>query len=117
MARFKIPAIITAVLVVLLALGFRFEHPASGFKTALGSPASSVVITKKADAYAVGDKVVVNSASKELSPLLGQVTAVTDGEYSVTNGVFLETISGENVKGKMIVVLPFLGYLLGVVGL
>jgi len=117
MARFKIPAIIAAVLVVLLALGFRFEHPESGFKTALGSPASSVVITKKADAYSVGDKVVVNSASKELSPLLGQVTAVTEGEYSITNGVFLETISGENVKGKMIVVLPFLGYLLGVVGL
>jgi hypothetical protein len=117
MARFKVPAVIIAVVIVLLALGFRFEHPASGFKTALGSPSSSVVITKKADAYAIGDKVVVNSASKELSPLLGQVTAVTDGQYSVTNGVFLETISGENVKGKMIVVLPFLGYLLGVFGL
>ena len=60
---------------------------------------------------------VVISASKDLSPLLGQVTAVTDGSYSITNGVFLETISGENIKGKMIVVLPFLGYLLGVVGL
>lgn len=117
MARFKVPAIVVAVLVVALALGFRVEHPAAGFKTVLGSPSSSVVVTKKADAYAVGDKVVVNSASKELSPLLGQVTAVTDGQYSVTNGVFLETISGENVKGKMIVVLPFLGYLLGVIGL
>lgn len=117
MARFKVPAIVVAALVVLLALGFRFEHPASGFKTALGSPSSSLVITKKADAYTVGDKVIVISASKELSPLLGQVTAITDGQYSVTNGVFLETISSENVKGKMIVVLPFLGYILGVVGL
>ena len=117
MARFKVPAIVVAIVVALLALGFRFEHPASGFKTALGSPSSSVVITKKADAYSVGDKVVVKSASKELSPLLGQVTAVTDGSYSITNGVFLETINSENVKGKMIVVLPFLGYLLGVVGL
>jgi hypothetical protein len=117
MARFKVPAIVVGVLVVALALGFRFEHPASGFKTALGSPQSSLVITKKADVYSVGDKVVVNSASKELSPLLGQITAVTDAQYSVTNGVFLETISGENVKGKMVVVLPFLGYLLGVVGL
>ncbi len=116
MARFKVPAIVVAVLVVLLALGFRFEHPASGFKTALGSPSSSVVITKKADAYAVGDKVVVNSESQELSPLLGQVTAVTDGSYSVTNGVILETISGVNVKGTMIMVLPFLASLLGVVG-
>ena len=117
MARFKVPVIAAAVLIVLFALGFRFEHPASGFKTALGSPSSSVVITKKADAYSIGDKVVVISASKDLSPLLGQVTAVTDGSYSITNGVFLETISGENIKGKMIVVLPFLGYLLGVVGL
>ncbi len=117
MARFKVPVIAAAVLIVLFALGFRFEHPASGLKTALGSPTSSLVISKKADSYSVGDKVVVISASKELSPLLGQVTSVTDGSYSVTNGVYLETIAGEKVKGKMIVVLPFLGYLLGVVGL
>jgi LysM repeat protein len=117
MARFKVPAIVVAVLVLALALGFRLEHPASGFKTALGSPSSSVVITKKADTYSVGDKVVVKSASDELSPLLGQVTAITGEQYSVTNGVFLETISSENVKGKMIVVLPFLGYLLEIVGL
>jgi hypothetical protein len=117
MARFKVPVIIVTVIFLLLALGFRIEHPASGFKTALGSPSSSIVITKSSEVYSVGEKVVVNSASKELSPLLGQVTAVTDGQYSVTNGVFLETISSENVKGKMIVVLPFLGYLLGVIGL
>ena len=82
MARFKVPAIVVAVLVLALALGFRLEHPASGFKTALGSPSSSVVITKKADTYSVGDKVVVKSASEELSPLK---TVLTPGKSRKSN--------------------------------
>ena len=117
MSRTKTTLITVLVLVALFALGFRVEHPHSGFKTALGSASSSVVITKKGDLYGVGDKVVAASASKELSPLLGQVTAVTGNGYSITNGVFLETVEGKNINGKMIVVLPFIGYLLNLVGL
>jgi len=117
MTRWKNSLIVVAVLVVLFALGFRVEHPHSGFKTAVGSASSSIVIVKKSDAYGVGDKVVADSASKELSPVLGQVTAVNGSTYSVTNGLFLESVEGPKINGKMIVVLPFIGYLFNVVGL
>ena len=117
MLRSKKTLIALAALVILYLLGFRIEHPHSGFKTALGSASSSIVLTQKSDSYGVGQKVVAASQSKELSPVLGQVTAVNGNSYSVTNGVFLETVEGKNISGKMIVVLPFFGYLLNVVGL
>lgn len=117
MERFKKPLIVVVILVIFYALGFRIEHPRSGFKTAVGSASSSIVLVQKADTYAVGQKVVGSSASKELSPVLGQVTAVNGSTYSVTNGVFLESIEAKDINGKMIVVLPFVGYILNIVGL
>jgi hypothetical protein len=117
MLRSKKTLIVLAALVLLYALGFRLEHPHSGFKSALGSASSSIVLTQKTSNYGIGQKVVAGSQSKELSPILGQVTAVTGTTYSVTNGVFLESIEGKKIAGKMIIVLPFFGYLLNVVGL
>lgn len=117
MARSKTTLIVIGALVVLYFLGFRIEHPHSGFKTAVGSASSSIVLTHKADSYAIGEKVVASSQSKELSPILGQVTAVNGTSYSVTNGTFLESVEGSKINGKMIVVLPFFGYLFNIVGL
>ena len=117
MLRSKKSLIVLAALVLLYLLGLRIEHPQSGFKTALGSASSSIVLTQKTGNYSAGRKVVAASQSKELSPVLGQVTAVNGTSYSVTNGVFLESVEGKNISGKMIVVLPFFGYLLSAVGL
>jgi hypothetical protein len=117
MLRSKKTLIVLASIALLYLLGFRLEHPHSGFKSAVGSASSSIVITQKSDSYSIGQKVVAASQSKELSPVLGQVTAVNGSTYSVTNGVYLETVEGKQIAGKMIVVLPFFGYLLNVVGL
>jgi len=117
MMRWKKPLIVVAILVLFYALGFRLEHPNSGFKTAVGSATSSIALVQKSDTYGVGQKVVAASASSELSPVLGQVTAVNGSSYSITNGVFLETVEGEKIQGKLILVVPFLGYLLDIVGL
>jgi hypothetical protein len=117
MLRSKKTLIVIAALVLLYLLGFRLEHPQSGFKSAVGSASSSIVLTQKTGSYSIGQKVVAASQSKELSPVLGQVTAVNGNSYSVTNGVFLETVDGKNISGKMIIVIPFFGYLLNIVGL
>ena len=116
MARTKNVLIALGLIVVLFVLGFRVEHPHSGFKTAVGSAASSIVVVKHSGAYAVGDKVVAASASKELSPVLGQVSAVNGTSYSIGNGVFLESVDVSKVNGKMVVVIPFLGYLFDLIG-
>lgn len=117
MARSKTFLIAAVALVLLYVLGFRIEHPHSGFKTAVGSASSSIVVTQKADAYSVGQKVVATSQSKELSPILGQITSVAGTTYAVTNGTFLESVEGNNINGKMIVVIPFFGYILNLIGL
>lgn len=117
MSRYRTPLIVFASFALLFALGFRVEHPHSGFKTVVGSASSSLVITQKSATYSVGQKVVASSASKELSPILGQVTAVNGTTYSITNGTFLESVEAKNINGKMIVVLPFIGYLFNIVGL
>lgn len=117
MARSKTPLIVIAVLVVLFALGFRVQHPHSGFKTALGSASSSLVITRHSSTYGVGEKVIAASSSKELSPFLGSITAVNGTSYAVANGVFNESVDASKISGKMVVVIPFFGYIFGIVGL
>ena len=111
---------ITAVLGVLILLslfGVRVGHPNSGLSTALGSASSSVVIYKANKNLSVGDKIFGASQDPKLSPVLGEVADKGDDYYTVQNGKFLERITKEDTRGKMIVVIPFFGYLFNFVGL
>lgn len=51
------------------------------------------------------------------SPFLGQISGATGDRYDVANGQFTEQITASDISGKMIFVIPFLGVLLGWVGL
>jgi hypothetical protein len=111
---------ITAVLGILVLLGlfgFRVGHPNSGLSTALGSASSSVVIYKANKNLEVGDKIFGASLDKALSPVLGEVAEKGKDDYAVQNGKFLERMTKEDTRGKLIVVIPFFGYLLNIVGL
>ena len=111
---------ITAILGVVLLLGLfgvRVGHPNSGLSTALGSASSSVVVYKVNNNLAVGDKIFGESLDKSLSPVLGEVVEKGKDFYTVQNGKFLERISQDDSRGKLIVVIPFLGYLFNIVGL
>lgn len=111
---------ITAILGVFILLGlfgFRVGHPNSGLSTALGSASSSVVIYKADKNLEVGDKIFGKSLDNSLSPVLGEVVERGKGDYGVQNGKFLERITREDTRGKMIVVIPFFGYLFNIVGL
>lgn len=111
---------IAAVGVVVLLLGIfgiRIGHPHSGLSTALGSASSSVVIYKSTKDLAVGGKYFGASDVKDLSPVLGEVSEAGEDYYTLKNGKFLERVSKDQTQGKLIAVIPFLGYLVGVVGL
>ena len=111
---------ITAILGVVLLLGLfgvRVGHPNSGLSTALGSASSSVVIYKANKNLAAGDKIFGASQDPNLSPVLGEVAEKGKDYYTVQNGKFLERITREDTRGKMIVVIPFFGYLFNIVGL
>jgi len=109
------------VVVVLLGLvgvfGIRIGHPQSGLSNALGSASSSVVIYKSTKNLSVGSKYFGAIEVRDQSPVLGEVTEAGKDFYTIRNGNFLERVTKEDTRGKMIVVIPFLGHLFNIVGL
>jgi hypothetical protein len=106
---------IAAIFVVLFALGFRVIHPENGLQSAMGSAKSSVVIYKSSSNYAVGHKVVVEVAGQ--GKQTGIVKSASDGSVDVDTLVAFVRVKNEDVIGKLVVVVPFFGTLLNVIGL
>lgn len=104
-----------AILVVLFALGFRVVHPEGGLQSAMGSAKSSVVVYKPTDKYSVGSKVVVEVAGQGKQS--GIVKSATNESVDVDTISAFVRVKHEDVLGKLIVVVPFFGTLLNVVGL
>jgi hypothetical protein len=106
---------IAAIFLVLFALGFRVIHPENGLQSAMGSAKSSVVIYKSSSNYAVGHKVVVEVAGQ--GKQTGIVKSASDGSVDVDTLAAFVRVKNEDVVGKLIVVVPFFGTLLNVIGL
>lgn len=106
---------LAAIFVVLFALGFRVIHPENGLQSAMGSAKSSLVIYKGSSNYAVGHKVVVEVAGQ--GKQTGIVKSASDGSVDVDTLVAFVRVKKEDVVGKLIVVVPFFGTILNLVGL
>ena len=102
---------------VLFFLGLRIDHPRSGLKNAVGSAQSSLAIYWHHSKVSVGEKVLVNTGIAANDPQLAIVNNVSAGFIDVqTDGGFAH-IPMKNVQGSLVVILPFLGKVLGVFGL
>lgn len=106
---------LAAIVVVLFALGFRVVHPENGLQSAMGSAKSSLVLYKHSGEYAVGSKVVVEVAGGGKQS--GIVKSATKETVDVDTRVAFVRVKQEDVLGKLIVVVPFFGSILGIVGL
>lgn len=106
---------LAAIFVVLFALGFRVIHPENGLQSAMGSAKSSIVLYKSSSNYAVGHKVIVEVAGQ--GKQTGIVKSASDGSVDVDTLVAFVRVKNEDVLGKLIIVLPFFGTILGLVGL
>ena len=113
----KVVGAVLLATALLFVLGFRVGHPQAGLTNALGSAESGLVVYQKAEMYSVGQKVIAKSGDQSLSPFLGEIAGVTGDRYDVGNGRFTESLTGADIKGKMVFVIPFLGVVLGWVGL
>jgi hypothetical protein len=110
---------LAAVLVlsfILFLFGFRLAHPQAGLSNALGSAQSSITLVKKADTYKSGDKVVAE-AQVGKSPVLGIIASAEGGSLELILENSVARTTPEKVSGKLVAVIPFVGYLLSVVGL
>ena len=105
------------LLVILYALGLRVGHPKAGLKNALGTAESSVAIYWHKSEIAVGDKVIVTTKQPGKSPELALVNNVNTDSIDVQTSDGFERISSKDVHGSLVMVFPFIGTLLGMVGL
>lgn len=108
---------IALVFALLFVLGLRVGHPQTGLTNALGSAQSGLVVYQKGETYSAGQKVLAISGDASLSPFLGEVVSATGDRYEVGNGRFTESLASAEIKGRMIFVIPFIGTVLGWVGL
>lgn len=95
----------------IVPFGLRIIHPQSGAKTALGNSNTSLVVVKKEESYAIGSKVISKISIPNLSPSMAVVSAAGSGNYLLsTNKGYFQVVK-KDIKGKVLVVLPFLGYI------
>jgi len=105
------------VIVLAFALGLRVSHPHSGLKNALGSASSGIVIYKKANDFAVGNKILVTTKDENTSPVLAIVRSIDKDKLEVQSGIATDTIEASAAYGKLIVMVPFIGTVAQVLGL
>lgn len=113
----KISAGVIVVLVILFAMGFRVAHPHDGLKNALGSAQSGLVVYKNKPDFTVGSKVLVKLEPPAKSPLLAFVMGNKSGTVEIQAGTSVQTVKSSQIYGTLIAVVPFIGSLLGAVGL
>ena len=104
------------LLVILYALGLRVTHPKSGLKNALGTAESSVAVFWHKSEISVGDKVIITTKKLGMSPQIALVNNVNTDSVDVQISGSFERVSMKNVHGSLVMVFPFFGTLLGMVG-
>ena len=116
--RKKPMQIITAVVLlvfILFVAGIRVAHPQLGLQSSLGSAKTTLVIYKSTSAVDKDSKVVVKVNDGQTGT--GIVRATSNENVDVNLNTKFERIPNEDIKGKLILVIPFIGVILGVIGL
>ena len=105
------------LLVILFFLGLRIDHPKSGLRNALGSASSSIAVYWHNSEISAGERVVVNTGKPNLDPVLAIVNNVNTEHVDIQTDDGFQRVPRGNVEGSLVMVFPFVGTLLGFVGL
>jgi hypothetical protein len=108
---------VALLLVVFFALGFRLGHPQDGLKNALGSAKSGVVLYKTGADFKPGAKAMVKISEPNPSPIIAFIVSTDGDDVKIQSGTEVVTVKKEQVYGKLIAVLPFIGSILSAIGL
>lgn len=108
-----------AVVVVILTFlgGLRISHPHSGLKNSLGSAESGLVVYKTGSDFTKGQKVIVKTEEDAKSPVLAFVIAVNKDSYDIQSDASIVRVAKDQVQGKLLLMVPFLGTFFGLIGL
>jgi hypothetical protein len=108
---------VALLLVVFFALGFRLGHPQDGLKNALGSAKSGVVLYKTGADFKPGAKAMVKISEPNPSPIIAFIVSTDGDNVKIQSGTEVVTVKKEQVYGKLIAVIPFIGTILSAIGL
>ena len=111
------PLIAILIIVVAFFAGLRIDHPHSGLKKALGSAKASIALYRSTTSFGAGDTVVVNTGDKNLDPALARVSNVSNDGVDIQSGPQIQRVEAQAVKGKLLVIIPFIGSLFSIIGL
>ena len=109
--------ILVSLIVLLLfsflgnQLGLRFIHPQSGLRNMLGDATSSVALYRLNGGFQKGDLVVAYTGDATLDPTIARVSNTTETEVDIQSSAQIQRIARENVKGKLLVIFPFVGHI------
>jgi hypothetical protein len=110
--------VFTAILLLILfALGLRIDHPKSGLRNALGAANSSVAVYWHHSQISAGERVVVDTDKPGLDPVLAIVNNVNTEYVDIQTDDGFQRVPIKNVRGSLVMVFPFIGTLIGFVGL
>jgi hypothetical protein len=105
------------VLLVLFTFGLRFDHPRGGLSNALGPASTTIAVYMHGHEYKNGDKIIAKSEVKGASPAVVVVMNVGIDYYDVQNQKILERVKKKDVQGKLLAIIPFLGFPVQIIGL
>jgi hypothetical protein len=111
------PLIAILIIVVAFFSGLRIDHPHSGLQNALGSAKSSIALYRSTTSFGAGDIVVVNTGDKNLDPALARVSNVSNDGVDIQSGPQIQRVEAQAVKGKLLLIIPFIGSLFSIIGL
>ena len=111
----QIIAVVVLLVIILFVAGIRVAHPQLGLQSSLGSAKTTLVIYKSTNTVDKNSKVVVKVNDGQTGT--GIVRATSDESVDVNLNIKFEIIPTGDIKGKLIFVIPFIGVILGVIGL
>jgi hypothetical protein len=109
--------LVLLIIVALFASGFRLGHPQDGLKNALGSAKSGIVFYKTGADLKAGAKVMVKLDSPAASPVLAMIVSSDANGVQIQTGANPITVKSDQVYGKLIAVIPYIGFILSLIGL
>ena len=125
--KLNIKTLIKPVAAVLLTIfgiyllvgpgGVRFTLPEGGLRTSLSTAANALVIVRESSNYQIGDTVVAAVLTPEKPDYFASIAAQSDTEFVLTENNLYHSALKEDVHGKVLLVMPGVGYLLHKLGL
>jgi hypothetical protein len=115
-----VAAVLLSIVGVYLLVGpggIRFTLPEGGLRTSLSTAENALVIVRESTNYQIGDTVVAAVLTPEKPDYFASIAAQSDTEFVLTENNLYHSALREDVHGKVLLVMPGVGYFLHKLGL